>query len=171
MFRSTNRQGTTMKRLTCVGAIVLGLVVAITTAPVSAIHSDGDEHSVTAAVTGAFDAGAIFGPVALEGIEVGTGVLIEADGSASGTFHAVLQGNALGSAREITVEGKVSAGSMGPDGRATFSGTASIDLGDGTPPLPGVVFSVIAGTDGVALTIDSTVLPAAALTDGAITIE
>ncbi len=160
-----------MKRLTCVSAIVLGLVVAIATAPVSAIHTDSDEHSVTAAITGAFDAGAIFGPVALQGIEVGTGVLIEADGSASGTFHAVLQGNALGSAREITVEGKVNAGSIGPDGRATFSGNASIDLGDGTPPLPSIAFSVIAGEDGVALTIDSTVLPAAGLTGGAVSIE
>jgi hypothetical protein len=155
-----------MKRLTCVIAIVLGL--AITAASVIA---DSDEHSVTAAVNGVFDAGAELGPVALEGIEVGTGVFIEADGSASGTFHAVLQGSALGSPREITLEGNVSAGSVGADGRATFSGLASLDLGDGTPPLPSVVFSVIAGADGVVLAVDSTTLPAAGLSAGAITIE
>jgi hypothetical protein len=166
MFRFTTRQGNAMKRITCVIAIVLGL--AITTASVLA---DNDEHSVTAALNGVFDAGAELGPVVLEGIEVGTGVFIEADGSASGTFHAVLQGSALGSPREITVEGKVSAGSIGPDGRAAFSGTASVDLGDGTPPLPSVAFSVIAGEDGVVLAIDSTTLPAAGLKAGAVTIE
>jgi hypothetical protein len=83
----------------------------------------------------------------------------------------VLLGSALGSSREITVEGKVTEGSVGADGRATISGTASLNLGDGTPPLPSVAFSVIVGADGVALTIDSTVLPAAGLTGGAVTIE
>ena len=99
------------------------------------------------------------------------GVFIEADGSASGTFHAVLQGTSLGSPQELTVEGTVSDGSIGSDGRATFSGTASFDFGDGMPPLPGVPFSVIAGTDGVVLVINSTTLPAAGLTAGAVTIE
>jgi hypothetical protein len=156
-----------MKRFTCVLPILLGLV-AITTAPVNAVS---DEHSVTAAANGLFAAGAELGAVALQGIELGTGVFIEADGSASGTFHAALQGSLLGIPREITVEGNVSQGSVGTDGRATFSGTASLDLGDGTPALPNIAFSVTAGADGVVLAIDSTTLPAAGLTSGAITIE
>ena len=156
-----------MKQLTCVLSILLG-VVAFATAPVNA---GSDEHSVTAAVTGAFLAEAALGPVALQGMEVGAGVFIEADGSASGTFHTVLQGNALGSSREITVEGNLSAGSIGPDGRATISGTALVDLGDGTPGLPNVAFSVIVGADGVALTLEATVLPVAGFTAGAVTIE
>jgi hypothetical protein len=167
MFRSTNEQGNAMKRLACVLPILLG-VVAITAAPVSA---DSDERSVTAAANGLFAAGAELGPVALQGLEIGTGVFIEADGSASGTFHAVLRGSALGSPREITLEGKVSGGSVAADGRATFSGTASLDLGDGLPPLPNVAFSVTAAADGVVLAIDSTTLPAAGLTTGAVTIE
>ncbi len=154
-----------MKRLTCVFAIVL---VAVTTAPVSA---DSDARSVTGAGKGLFGDGAALGAVALQGVELGTGVFIEADGSASGTFHAVLQGNSLGVAREITVEGKVSAGSVASDGRATFNGTASLDLGDGAPALPGVAFSVTAGADGLVLAIDSTTLPAAGLASGAVTIE
>ena len=56
-------------------------------------------------------------------------------------------------------------------GRAKVNGTASLDFGDGAPPLPGVAFTVIAGADGVVLTIDSTPLPAAGLTAGAITVE
>ena len=154
-----------MKRLTYVFAIVL---VAITTAPVIA---DSDERSVTGAARGLFGAGAALGAVALQGVELGTGVFIEADGSASGTFHAVLQGSSLGVPRQITVEGKVSEGSVGSDGRASFSGTASLDLGDGVPALPGVAFRVNAGSDGLVLTIDSTTLPAAGLTSGAVTVE
>ena len=167
MFRFANRQGNVMKPLTCVRAIVLGLV-AVATAPVIA---DDGERSVTAAATCLFPVEAELGAVALQGIEIGTGVFIEADGSASGTFHAVLQGTALGFSREITLEGKVSEGSVGIDGRATFSGTASLDLGDGAPPLPSVAFSVTAGADDVVLVIDSTPLPAAGLTAGALTIE
>src|SRR5688500_11823580 len=130
MFRSTNRQGNAMKRLTCVLPILLGLV-AITTA---SVRAEADERSVTGAAKGLFAAGAELGAVALHGIEMSAGVFIEADGSASGTFHAALQGSVLGSPQEITVEGNVSEGSVGADGRATFSGTASLDLGDGAPP-------------------------------------
>lgn len=155
-----------MKQLTCLRAIVLGLV-AVTTAPVSA---DG-ERSVTGAATTLFAAGAELGAVALDGMQIGTGVFIEADGSASGTFHAVLRGSSLDSPREITLEGKVSEGSVGDEGRATFSGIASLDLGDGTPPLPSVAFMVTAEAGGIALVIDSTPLPAATLTGGAISIE
>jgi hypothetical protein len=141
-----------MKRFARVLAILLGLV-AITTATLGA---DGDERSVTGAANAVFAAGAELGPVALQGLEIGTGVFIEANGSASGA---------------ITLDGKVSGGSVAADGHATFSGTASLDLGDGLPPLPGVTFSVTAGADGVVLAIDSTTFPAAGLTAGAVTIE
>jgi hypothetical protein len=153
-----------MKRL-CVFAIVLGL--AITTAPVRA---DGDDHSVTAAASGLFADGSELGPVTLAGVDIATGVFIEADGTASGTFHAALQGSALGSAQEITVEGNVTGGSVDSDGRATFSGNASLDMGDGSPPLANVAFSVTAGSDGVVLLLDSVTLTAT-LSGGAITIE
>ena len=157
-----------MKQLTCVCAIVVLGLVAITTVHVSAADS---EHSVTGAAKCLFGAGAELGPVALEGIMMGTGVYIEPDGSASGTFHAVLQGSSLGHSREITVEGNVGEGSVAADGRATFSGTASLDWGDGTPPLASVTFSVTAAADSVVLKIDSITLPAATLTGGAVTIE
>jgi hypothetical protein len=156
-----------MKQLICIFAIALGLAAIAPTR----VDADSDARSVTGAAKGTFGAGAILGAVALHGVELGTGVFIEADGSASGTFHAVLQGSSLGSARELTVEGNVSEGSVGADGRATFSGTAAFDFGDGMPPLPGVPFRVIAGADGVVLEINSTELPAADLSAGAVTIE
>ena len=67
--------------------------------------------------------------------------------------------------------GSTREGSVGFDGRVTFSGIASLDLGDGAPPLPSVAFTVIAGADDVVLVIDSTPLPAAGLTAGAVIIE
>ena len=154
-----------MKRLIYVCVIVLGL--AITTAPVGA---DSDDRSVTAAASGLFAAGAELGPVALQGLQIATGVFIEADGTASGTFHAVLRGSSLLSPQEITVEGNVTGGSVDADGRATFSGTASLDLGDGAPPLANVAFSVTAGSDDVVLVIDSVTLTAS-VAPGAVTID
>ena len=154
-----------MKRFTYVCAIVLAL--AITTAPVGA---DSADRSVTAAATGLFAAGAELGPLELQGVQLATGVFIEADGSASGTFHAVLQGSSLGGPQEITVEGNVTGGSVDADGRATFSGIASLDLGDGTPPLANVAFSVTAASDEVVLVVDSIELTAS-LTAGALTID
>jgi hypothetical protein len=167
MFRYTNRQVNAMKRLTWLFTIVLAL------SAIGAAHAtgDNDSRSVTGAATGTFAAGAALGAVSLHGVELGTGVFIELDGSASGTFHAVLQGSSLGSPQELTIEGKVTEGSVGSDGRATFSGTASFDFGDGMPPLPGIPFSVTAGADGVVLVINSTTLPAAGLDSGAVTID
>jgi hypothetical protein len=156
-----------MKRLTCLFAVLFG-IAAISTAHVSA---DSDSRSVTGAAKGRFAASASLGVITLNGLELGTGVFIEADGSASGTFHATLQGTVLGVARQVTVEGKASEGSIAPDGRATFSGTASIDLGDGTLPLLSVPLRVTAGANGVELMIDGVALPAATLTAGAVTVD
>src|SRR5580765_3924446 len=108
MFRSTNRNGNAMKRSTRGLSILFG-IAAIATASVKA---QGDERSVTGAANGLFAAGAALGPVALQKIELGTGVFIEADGSASGTFHGVLQGTSLGVPREIAVVGNVNQGSV-----------------------------------------------------------
>jgi hypothetical protein len=148
-------------------SIVLGLV-ALTTGDVGA---DSDARSVAGAAGGQFAAGAELGPVSLDGIQIGTGVFIEADGSASGTFHAVLSGTSLGFSREVTVEGNVSAGAVAFDGGASFSGTASLDLGDGAPPLTNIAFSVSMGSESVGLVIDSVPLPAAAITTGVIAID
>jgi hypothetical protein len=156
-----------MTRLTCVLSIVLGFA-ALTT---GGVRADSAARSVTGAAQGGFAAGAELGPVSLTSMQIGTGVFIEADGSASGTFHALLSGTSLGFAREVTVEGNVSAGTVAFDGGALFSGTASVDLGDGAPPLPNIAFSVSMGPDSVGLVIDSVPLPAAAITAGAVVIE
>jgi hypothetical protein len=156
-----------MTRLICVLSIVLGFV----TLTAGDVRANGDARSVAGAAGGQFAAGAELGPVSFDAIQIGTGVFIEADGSASGTFHAVLSGTSLGLAREVTVEGNVNAGTIAFDGGALFSGTASLDLGDGAPPLPNIAFSVSMGPDSVGLVIDSVPLPAAAITAGVVVIE
>jgi len=146
---------------------VLGLVAVASTNVTFA----SEIESVTGAAEGVFTANAQLGAVAIDSLDVGTGVFIDPDGSASGTFHAVLAGHSILGPREITVEGKVIAGVGESSGAASFSGTATVDLGDGAPALPGVPFIVTVTANTVVLALDSTPLPAAALTAGAIAIE
>jgi hypothetical protein len=156
-----------MKRLTCVFAIVL----AVTLAP-SPGAADTDGWSATGAAAGLFPSGTELGPVALNGLELGMGVLIDTNGSATGAFHAVLLGTGLaGAPQHITIEGKVHEGTGGSDGSVTFSGTATLDFGDGTAPLPGVPFSVTAAVESLTLAVDSAHLPTATMNGGVITIE
>ena len=66
--------------------------------------------------------------------------------------------------------GRASSGSVNPDGTATFSGLSTVDMGNGTPPLSGVPFSITATTHGLQLILGNTLLPMATLTAGSITL-
>lgn len=113
-----------------------------------------------------------FNGISLNAFELGKGIFIESDGSATGDFHTVLLGlSLLGLPQEITVEGEVGSGSLGPDGSATFSGSATVDLGDGSLPFVDVPFVVTTTTQGLLLTLGTSPLPPAMLTAGSITIE
>ena len=68
------------------------------------------------------------------------------------------------------VEGEVRNGSA-DGGTATFSGTASVNLGNGTPPLAGVPFTVTASGGSLGLTLNGAALPTATVSAGSITIE
>lgn len=150
-------------------AVVLAIILAA--AALSSVSARADEGGLTAAAAGGvFPPGASLAGVELSGLEFGHGVLTGEDDTASGAFHAVLAGTALGQPRDIIVEGSVDAGFL-VAGSATFSGTATVDLGGGALPLVGVPFSVSVGPDSLQLTVDATPLPAAALTVGAIAIE
>jgi hypothetical protein len=135
------------------------------------IHS---EPAAAASVTGAGEStsqGGTFNGVSISGLEVGTGVSIASNGSATGQLLAVLHGtSALGQPREIEVDGKVGAGSLGLDGSATLSGSATVDMGDGVV-LQGVPFTATATAGSVLLTLGTSTLPSATLTAGSITIE
>jgi hypothetical protein len=150
-----------MTRFVLISAAMFGLASLTAPAPAAA----QDIAGVTGAAEAAFPDGASFAEVSLQGLTLGMGVSIGADGSAEGQFQAVLQGSSLlGEPQEILVEGEVDAGDVA-DGVATFSGTASLE------GVPGVPFSVTASTEGLTLILDGTELPAAAVTAGSITLE
>ena len=127
---------------------------------------------MTGAGEAIFPGGATFNGVSLSGLTLGQGVSIAQDGSATGQFHAVLLGTSLlGAPQDVTVEGEVRNGSVARDGSATLGGTATVDMGDGPLPLPGVPFTVTASAASLALILDTAALPTATLTAGSITIE
>jgi hypothetical protein len=159
-----------MKKLISVILVTLGLT-AIAFVPNLTIAA-GESGTVTAAARGSFASKAAFRSVTLSAIDVGSGVFVEPDGSATGPFSAVLAGSSLlGQAQQITVDGNALQGAIAPNGRAYFSGVATIDLGNGTPPLAGVPFNVTTTTDSLLLSLDSTALPAMRVTAGTISVE
>lgn len=130
-----------------------------------------DETVVTGAGAGIFPSHATLYGVSLNGMEVGLGVIIVGDGTASGDLQALLPGTTLlGAPQTIAVEGRVATGSLNIDGSATVAGVSRVDLGNGTPALLDVPFSAVVTTQGTQLTLGLTALPAAALTEGVIEI-
>ena len=153
----------------------LGLVLAAMLVPASLMApapAAAQDAGVTGAAEAAFPNGATFNGISLKGLTLGQGMFIAQDGSATGQFQAVLLGSSLlGTPQNITVEGEVSGGSVGADGSATFSGTATVDMGDGTPALPGVPFTVTVSAGSVGLILNAVVLPTATLSAGSITVK
>ena len=156
-----------MTRLGLVLAAMLGPASLMAPAPAAA-----QDAGVTGAAEAAFPNGATFNGISLKGLTLGQGMFIAQDGSATGQFQAVLQGtSALGTPQNVTVEGEVRGGSVGADGSATFSGTATVDMGDGTLPLPGVPFTVTASAGSLGLILNAVALPTATLSAGSITVK
>src|SRR2546430_6161604 len=157
-----------MTRLGLASMAMLGLATLTAPAPVAAQSAAG----VTGAAEATLPEGATFNGIPLRGLTLGQGLFIAPDGSATGQFQAVLLGTSLlGAAQNITVEGEVGGGSVGADGSATFSGTAPVDMGDGTLPLPGVPFTVTVSTGSLGLILNAVALPTATVTAGSITIK
>ncbi|HKN53608.1 MAG TPA: hypothetical protein VJX66_13985 [Amycolatopsis sp.] len=157
-----------MTRLGFLLAAILWLASLMAPAPVAAQDAAG----VTGAAEAAFPNGAAFNGVSLKGLTLGQGMYIAEDGSATGQFQAVLLGTSpLGTPQNVTVEGEVGGGSVAADGSATFSGTATVDMGDGTLPLSGVPFTVTASAGSLGLILNAVALPTATVTAGSITIK
>src|SRR5439155_22107742 len=97
----------------------------------------------------------------------GKGVIVNTDGSASGTFYNVLDGSTALGAQTITVNGLVTSGAYNANGSVTYSGSATLDMGDGTPPTS-LPFVVTATPQGLTLAIGTTTLPTQSITSGSI---
>ena len=147
---------------------MLGLASnVVAPAPVAA-----QDAGVTGAAEAAFPDGATFNGISLKGLTLGQGMFIAPDGSATGQFQAVLLGTSLlGTPQNVTVEGEVRGGSVAADGSATFSGTATVDMGDGTLPLPDVPFAVTVSAGSLGLILNAVALPTATVTAGSITVK
>lgn len=150
-------------------AAILGLASIVKPAAVAAQDA---AVQVTGAGEATFPNGASFNGVPLRGLTLGQGLVIAQDRSARGQFHVVLLGTSLlGTPQEVIVEGEVRDGSSTANGSVTFSGTATVDMGDGTLPFVGVPFWVTASTRGLKLSLSTTELPTATVSAGSITIE
>ena len=152
-------------------SLVLGLTLLIAAVPAAIQATSHDETQVTSAATGVFPPGTTFQGIPVSGSMLAFGVLTNASGSAEGDFLIVLAGTSLlGQPREITLEGKVVGGSLATAGSVTFSGSGSLNLGDGSVPLT-VPFVVTTTTAGPQVTIAGTALPTQTLTSGSIHIQ
>ena len=158
-----------MKESICLIVVFLLLLASLVT-PLST-RAEGTSRSVTGVVQGAFPSGTRLASITLNQLEIATGVFIEPDSTAAGTFSAVLLGRSiLGETQEVTIDGKVLQGVVNVDGRSSFSGIARLDLGNGGPSLTGIPFNVETTAEGVVLTIEGTNLQST-FTGGSLTIE
>ena len=144
------------------------LTLAIFLLPASVFGQD--TPGVTGSGAGSFASGTILGGVPLTGVKFGMGVFIPGDSTATGHFQATLSGTSGGQPQDIELEGNAASGSINADGSRTFSGTLTMDMGNGTPPLTNVSFTVTATRTSMTIVLGTTTLPAT-LTAGSITIQ
>lgn len=155
------------RRASLIGTALLASIALA--APRSAAAA---ETRVTGGGGGLFPPGTTFNLIPITGLQFGFGLEFSDIGDKVGEVNV----NLLGLAQNITIEGNVTAGSRPSENVATFSGFATVDLGDGTPPLPGIPFVATVTADpndqgSLGLVIGSASLPAAAVNDGTLTIS
>jgi hypothetical protein len=115
---------------------------------------------VTGGGTGTFDAD-LDGDGDLDGSAFGLGVVLSAGGLAEGHFQCLMAGRSdiLG-LHLMQVAGRVDSGHTNPDGSASFSGTATVNLGGGEI-IPGIPFTVMVTPGGAGVgTLQLTVIGA-----------
>ncbi len=137
-----------------------------------------DQSLATAGAGGVYPPGTNFTGIDVNGLQLGFGAEINPDGSGLGNFTAVLVGvSSLGVAQYITIQGAVTAGSRNAANVAVLTGTATVDLGDGTPAAPDIPFTATLTSDGndrgtVGLVVAGfSELPNATLNKGSLTIR
>jgi hypothetical protein len=162
-----------MRRLATLLTVLL--LSAVLGAPSTAAAAD--EALATGGAGGIYPPGATLDGVTINGLQAGFGVEINPDSSALGQFCAVLIGvSPLGREQYIMIEGEATNGSRSAPNMAVLSGMASVDMGDGVPPTPGIPFIVTVTTDAngqgtLGLVLGLTTLPSAVVNAGSMTIE
>jgi hypothetical protein len=146
------------------------ITVMIILLPAS-VFGQSSISGVTGAGAGTFPGSTTFSGVSVSGLQFGMGVFTPGT-TATGQFQVTLLGTtALGQPQNIEIGGDAASGAINVDGSRTFSGTATVDMGDGTPPLTGVAYTVRATANTLLVTVGLNNLPVASLTGGSITID
>jgi len=123
------------------------------------------EQISTAAAAGIFPTTPTFNGVDLAGGIYGVGVRSGTD-STYGDIHAEFTGiSAIGLYQIISIDGWITSGSIA-GGTLTFSGTATLDMGDGPPPTGGLSLTGTLTATGITMTVGGSALPALPKTDG-----
>ena len=179
----------TAEAATLTDSVFLGSILAGTSITVTRGSLDGQalvkaavtltntEVSVCGFVSGAgegvFPPGATYLGVSLKGLDLGMGLGVAGNGGV-GQFQATL--TSISEQQDILVEGLVSSSVPSAPNTAVFSGTSTVDPGNGAPVLPGVPFTalVVANPDGtgtLTLNLGGTNLPAAAINEGYLMVQ
>jgi hypothetical protein len=161
-----------MKRKATLLAVLL-LSTALGLPPLLA----ADQTVATAGAGGTYPSGSSFTGITINGLQLAVGSEVNLDGSGLGNFCAILVGvSALGTEQRIVVDGYATGGSRNAANIVVVSGTATLDLGDGTPETPGVPFTATLTSNGsglgtAGLVIGASTLPSATLNAGSLTIQ
>jgi hypothetical protein len=134
------------------------------------------DTSATTAAQGSYPSGTSFNGISISALQIASGAIVASGGSAEGQLTISLTGKtALGTQQIINIAVDVTAGQRAAGNVAVVSGTGTVDMGDGTPPIVGVPIIATITTDSlhlgtVGLTIGATNLPAATIGNGSMTI-
>lgn len=149
--------------------LLLAVALASSRDEAAAVATDA---VVTGAGAGVFPAGANYASVQLSGGTYGLGVQTTNTGSATGDLEVQFNGTSLiGLDQSITVVGQITTGTDNGNGTMTLTGTATVNMGDGTPPTSGVALVATVGPTGITLSLGGNTLPTLPRSDGWISIE
>jgi hypothetical protein len=128
------------------------------------------EEIFSAAAAGVFTATPNFNGVELAGGIYGIGIRRASD-SAYGDLHVEYTGiSTIGLYQIISVDAWITS-ATNVAGTVTLSGTCTLDMGDGPPPVGGLSFTATLTGTGLSVTVNGTSIPALPKTDGFTVIE
>jgi hypothetical protein len=128
------------------------------------------EAIATASAAGVFSTTPTFNGVELAGGIYGLGIK-NGDGATYGDLHAEFTGISLiGLYQIISVQGWITSSTV-VGGTINFTGTATLDMGDGPPPVGGLSLTGTLTATGITLTVNGMTIPTLPMTDGFAAIE
>ena len=126
------------------------------------------EIITTAAGSGAYTSTPNLNGIELAGGTFGIGMRSGGASDLEAQFNGV--NPLIGLFQQVTVTGWITTATTS-NGTTTFSGTGTLDMGDGTPPVAGVSVTGSIGTGGLTLTVGSSSLGTLPMSDGYIQSE